>query len=139
LIQRELIIVKPDGVSRGLIGEVLRRVESKGLKITRLRMIYPRRSCMERLYDIHRGKHFYEELVSFMSSGPIVAAVVEGDEAVSVVRNLIGPTDGRKAPPGTIRGDYSLSISENVVHAADSPERADYEIQVVFSDECGEF
>ena len=139
MIQRELLIVKPDGVSRGLIGEVLKRVEKKGLKITRLRMIYPSRACIERLYDIHKGKPFYEGLVEFMSSGPIVAAVVEGDEAVSVVRTLIGPTDGRKAPPGTIRGDYALSISENVVHAADTPERAEYEISVVFSSDCGEY
>ena len=139
MIQRELLIVKPDGVSRGLIGEVLRRVEDKGLKITKLRMIYPRRECIEKLYNIHKGKPFYEGLIEFMSSGPIVAALVEGDEAVSVVRNLIGPTDGRKAPSGTIRGDYSLSISENVVHAADSAERAEYEINVVFSSDCGEF
>lgn len=139
MIQRELLIVKPDGVSRGLIGEVLKRIEEKGLKITRLRMIYPSKACIERLYDIHKGKPFYEGLVEFMSSGPIVAAVVEGDEAVSVVRTLIGPTDGRKAPPGTIRGDYALSISENVVHAADTPERAEYEISVVFSSDCGEY
>jgi len=139
LIERELLIIKPDGVSRGLIGDVLKRIEEKGLKITKLRMIYPSKPCIERLYDIHKGKPFYDGLVEFMSSGPIVAAIVEGDEAVSVVRTLIGPTDGRKAPPGTIRGDYALSISENVVHAADSPERAEYEINVVFSDDCGEF
>ncbi len=137
--QRTLLIVKPDGVSRGLIGEVIRRVEQKGLHIVRLRMIYPRRKCMEKLYDIHKGKSFFEDLVSFMSSGPIVAMVVEGDEAVRVVRSLIGPTDGRKAPPGTIRGDYAISISRNVVHAADSLERAEYEIEVVFSEECGDF
>lgn len=137
--QRELVIVKPDGVRRGLIGEVIRRLEAKGLKIVKLRMIYATRACMERLYDIHKGKPFFEDLVTFMSSGPIVAMIVEGDEAVSVVRNLIGPTDGRKAPPGTIRGDYALSIQENIVHAADSPERAEYEISVVFSSDCGEF
>jgi nucleoside-diphosphate kinase len=137
--QRTLLIVKPDGVSRGLVGEVIRRVEQKGLHVVRLRMIYPRRECMEKLYDIHKGKGFYEDLVSFMSSGPIVAMVIEGDEAVKVVRYLIGPTDGREAPPGTIRGDYALSISKNVVHAADSLERAEYEIGVVFSEECGDF
>ncbi len=137
--ERTLLIIKPDGVSRGLVGEVLRRVEAKGLKIVKLRMIYPKRKCIEELYDIHRGKPFYEGLVSFMSSGPIVAAIIEGDKAVSVLRKLIGPTDGREAPPGTIRGDFALSIQKNVVHAADSPERAEYEISVVFSPECGEF
>ncbi len=137
MIQRTLLIIKPDGVSRGLIGEVLKRVEAKGLRITRLRMIYPTRECIERLYDIHKGKAFYESLVKFMSSGPIVAAVIEGEEAVKVVRNLIGPTDGREAPPGTIRGDFSLSIQENIVHAADSLERAEYEIGVVFAPDCG--
>ncbi len=137
--QRELVIVKPDGVRRGLIGEVIRRLEAKGLKIVKLRMIYATRACMERLYDIHKGKPFFEDLVTFMSSGPIVAMIVEGDEAISVVRNLIGPTDGRKASTGTIRGDYALSIQENIVHAADSPERAEYEISVVFSPDCGEF
>ncbi len=133
------MIIKPDGVRRGLIGEVIRRLEAKGLQIIKLRMIYARRECMEKLYDIHKGKHFFNSLVEFMTSGPIVAMVVKGDEAVDVVRRLIGPTDGRKAPPGTIRGDYALAIQENIVHAADSPERAKYEISVVFSDECGEY
>ncbi len=139
MTERTLLIVKPDGVSRGLVGEVVSRVERKGLKIVKLRMIYPKRECIERLYDIHKGKDFYGDLVSFMSSGPIVAMVVEGEEAVSVVRTLIGPTDGRKAPPGTIRGDFALSISHNVVHAADSTERAQYEISVIFSEDCGDY
>ncbi|MCD6085295.1 MAG: nucleoside-diphosphate kinase [Desulfurococcales archaeon] len=134
--QKTLLIVKPDGVRRRLVGEVLRRIEAKGLHIVKLKMLRLRRECAERLYDIHRGKEFFEDLVSFMTSGPIVAAIVEGDDAVNVVRNLIGPTDGRKAPPGTIRGDYALSIKENIVHAADSAERAEYEISVVFSVEC---
>lgn len=139
MLERTIVIVKPDGVKRGLIGEVIRRIENKDLKITRLRMIYPSTECIEQLYDIHKGKSFYEDLVRFMSSGPIVAMVVEGDEAIKVVRNLIGPTDGREAPPGTIRGDYALSIRENIVHAADSVERAEYEIKVVFSENCGSF
>ncbi len=138
VMQRELVIVKPDGVRRGLIGEVIRRLEAKGLKIIKMRMIYATRACMDKLYDIHRGKHFFNDLIEFMTSGPIVAMIVEGDEAVNVVRRLIGPTDGRKAPPGTIRGDYALAIQENVVHAADSPERAEYEASVVFDENCGE-
>ena len=137
--ERTLLIVKPDGVKRGLIGEVIRRVERKGLKIVKLRMIYPRKECIERLYDIHRGKHFFNDLVSFMSSGPVVAMIIEGDKAISVVRKLIGQTDGREAAPGTIRGDYALSIQENVVHAADSPERFEYESSVIFGEDCGDF
>lgn len=139
MIERTILIVKPDGVKRGLIGEVVKRVENKGLKITRMRMIYPTIECIEKLYDIHKGKPFYEDLLKFMSSGPVVAIVVEGDDAVKVVRRLIGDTDGREAVPGTIRGDYSLSVRENIVHAADSADRARYEIDVIFSDSCGYF
>ncbi|MCC6046709.1 MAG: nucleoside-diphosphate kinase [Desulfurococcaceae archaeon] len=132
----ELLLIKPDGVRRGLIGEVLRRVEMKGLRIVALKMLKLKRDCAEALYDIHRGKSFYQGLIDFMTSGPVVAVLVEGDGAVEVVRNLIGPTDGRRAPPGTIRGDYSISILENVVHAADSRERAIYEARVVFDPQC---
>lgn len=139
MLERTIVIVKPDGVKRGLIGEVIKRIENKNLKITRLRMIYPSIECIEQLYDVHRGKPFYKDLVTFMASGPIVAMIVEGDEAVKVIRNLIGPTDGREASPGTIRGDYAISIRENIVHAADSVERAEYEIKVVFSETCGSF
>jgi len=136
--ERTLLIIKPDGVEKGLIGEVLRRIENKGLKITALRMLKLSRTCAERLYDVHKGKSFYESLISFMTSGPIVAAIIEGESAVEVLRTLIGPTDGRKAPPGTIRGDFSLSIQNNIVHAADSVNRAEYEINVVFSGNCEE-
>ncbi|MCX8184309.1 MAG: nucleoside-diphosphate kinase [Sulfolobales archaeon] len=134
--KKELILIKPDGVRRGLIGEVVRRLEMKGFKIVKLKMLQLTRECAEKLYDVHRGKSFYEELVRFMSSGPIVAILVEGDESVEVVRTMIGPTDGRKAPPGTIRGDYSNSVLENIVHAADSEERALYEASLVFDSEC---
>ncbi len=132
----EFLLVKPDGVRRGLVGEVLRRIEMKGLRIVALKMLKLKRDCAEAIYDVHRGKNFYQNLVDFMASGPVVAVLVEGNGAVEVVRNLIGPTDGRKAPPGTIRGDYSTSILENVVHAADSQERAIYEARVVFDPQC---
>jgi len=132
MVERTLLLIKPDGVSRGLVGEILSRFERKGLRIRALKMVRLTNEQAEKLYDIHRGKHFFTDLVRFMTSGPIVAAVLEGEDAVSVVRLLVGPTDGRKAPPGTIRGDYSLSIAENVVHAADSLERANYEITVIF-------
>jgi len=132
MVERTLLLIKPDGVSRGLVGEILSRFERKGLRIRALKMVRLTNEQAEKLYDVHRGKHFFADLVKFMTSGPIVAAVLEGEDAVSVVRLLVGPTDGRKAPPGTIRGDYSLSIAENVVHAADSLERANYEITVIF-------
>lgn len=134
--RKELIIIKPDGVKRGLVGEVIRRLEMKGFRILKLKMLKLSRDCAEKLYDVHRGKSFYEDLVAFMTSGPVVALLIEGEEAVEVVRTMIGPTDGRKAPPGTIRGDYSTSVLENIVHAADSEERAHYEASVVFSPVC---
>ncbi len=132
----EFLLIKPDGVRRGLIGEVIRRLEAKGLRIVGLKMLRLTRECAERLYDVHRGKSFYEGLVEFMSSGPVVAVLVEGDGAVEVVRTMIGPTDGRRAPPGTIRGDYSTSVLENIVHAADSEERAKYEAGIAFDPSC---
>ncbi len=134
-MQRTFVMIKPDGVRRGLIGEIIARFERKGLKIKALKMKKLTREEAERLYDVHKGKPFFEELIEFVTSAPVVGMIVEGDEAVEVVRLMIGPTDGRKAPPGTIRGDYALSIGENVIHASDSPERAEYEISVFFSKE----
>ncbi len=134
-VQRTFVMIKPDGVRRGLIGEIIARFERKGLKIKALKMKRLSREEAERLYDVHKGKPFFEELIEFVTSAPVVGMVLEGDEAVSVVRLMVGATDGRKAQPGTIRGDYALSIGENVIHASDSPERAEYEIKVFFRDE----
>lgn len=134
-VERTIVIVKPDGVRRGLIGEVVSRFERKGFKIKALKMIRLTKERAMKLYDIHAGKPFFEDLINYMTSSPVVAMVLEGSDAVNVVRLMIGQTDGRRASPGTIRGDYSLSISENIVHAADSPERAEYEIGVIFSDD----
>lgn len=134
-VERTLVLVKPDGVKRGLIGEIISRFERKGLKIKALKMLWFTREQAEEFYSVHREKPFFESLIEFMTSGPIVAMVLEGDMAVSVVRRIIGPTDGREAPPGTIRGDFSLSKSQNVVHASDSPESAEREIKVIFKDE----
>lgn len=134
-IERTLVLIKPDGVKRGLIGQVISRLENKGLRIIGIKMMRMNRETAEKLYDVHRGKDFYEPLIDFLLSGPVVAIVVEGYSAVEVVRNLIGPTNGVKAPPGTIRGDYALSIRENIVHASDSQVRADYEIKLFFRDE----
>ncbi|RLG85872.1 MAG: nucleoside-diphosphate kinase [Thermoprotei archaeon] len=134
-MQRTLVIIKPDAVERGLIGEIIARFEKKGFRIRGLKMIRLNRELAEKLYDIHRGKPFFEELIKFIMSGPIVAMILEGSSAIEVVRNMIGPTDGRKAPPGTIRGDYSLDIKMNIIHAADSLERAKYEISLLFKED----
>jgi len=134
-LERTVVIIKPDGVRRGLVGEILSRFEKKGFKIRALKMIRLSREQAEKLYDIHFGKSFFNDLVNYMTSGPVVAVILEGDNAVNAVRLMIGPTDGSKAPPGTIRGDYSLSIRENVIHASDSIERVEHEISVIFKPE----
>ena len=134
-VEKTLVLVKPDGVRRGLIGEVISRFERKGLKIRALKMLWMTREQAEEFYSVHRDKPVFGELVEFITSGPIVAMVLEGDSAISVVRLMIGSTDGRKAQPGTIRGDFALSIQDNVVHASDSPESFEREFRVVFSDE----
>jgi len=133
-IERTLVLVKPDGVARRLIGEVIGRIERKGLKIVALKMMVLERERAERHYAVHKGKPFYEPLLRFITSGPVVAMVVEGESAIEVVRNLMGPTSGLKAPPGSIRGDFSLSIQYNIVHGSDSPESARYEIPIFFED-----
>ena len=135
VVQKTLVLVKPDGVKRGLIGEIIKRFENKGLKIRALKMLWMTREQAENFYSVHKNKLFFNDLVQFITSGPIVAMVLEGDEAISVVRIMIGSTDGRKAQPGTIRGDFALSIQDNVVHASDSPESFEREFKVVFREE----
>ncbi|MEB3779031.1 MAG: nucleoside-diphosphate kinase [Desulfurococcales archaeon] len=134
-VEKTLVLVKPDGVSRGLVGEVISRFERKGFRIKALKMLRMTREQAEEFYSVHRGKHFYNDLVDFITSGPIVAMILEGDSAIEVVRLMIGATDGRKAAPGTIRGDYSLSIQNNIVHASDSRESYEREVKVVFKPE----
>ncbi|TDA35516.1 nucleoside-diphosphate kinase [Candidatus Nezhaarchaeota archaeon WYZ-LMO8] len=134
-IERTLIIVKPGAVVRGLVGEVLSRLERKGLKIVGLKMMKMTREKAEELYSVHKGKHFYEELINYITSAPVVIGVVEGDDAIHVVRRMIGPTNPKEAPPGTIRGDYGLSITQNIIHASDSKESADREIKIFFDEE----
>ena len=132
MTERTLVLVKPDAVRRGLVGEVLRRFERKGLQLLALELRHLDRATAERHYAEHEGKPFYPPLIDFITSGPLVAAVVAGDQAVSVVRALVGATDGRAAAAGTIRGDFSLSNRENLVHASDSPESAEREIATFF-------
>jgi len=133
--ERTFFMIKPDGYERRLVGEIISRIERKGLRIAGMKLKRLSREEAERLYTIHKGKPFFEELVGFVTRGPVVLMVIEGDSAISVVRNLLGPTDGRKAPPGTIRGDYALSVSENIAHASDNPEAAKYEISLFFDEE----
>jgi nucleoside-diphosphate kinase len=127
-----LLIVKPDAVRRGLVGEVLRRVETKGLRIAELRMCRIDRSLAERQYDEHRDKPFFDELVEFITSGPVVVARVEGEQAVGVLRTLMGATDPAAAPPGTIRGDLGTVMTENLVHGSDSLSSAQRELALFF-------
>ncbi|RLF11457.1 MAG: nucleoside-diphosphate kinase [Thermoprotei archaeon] len=133
-MERTLLLVKPDGVVRGLIGEVIRRVEAKGLKIAGLKLKWLSKEEAEELYSVHKGKAFFNDLVSHITSSPVVAMVVEGEKAIEVVRRLIGSTDPKSSPPGTIRGDLGLSLTKNVVHASDSLESAQREIKVFFKD-----
>jgi nucleoside-diphosphate kinase len=127
-----LVIVKPDAVRRGYVGEILRRIEAKGLRITDLRMMRIDEDLAGRHYDEHREKPFFGELVGFITSGDVVVARVVGEQAVSVVRTLMGPTDPATAPPGTIRGDFATVITENMVHGSDSPESAKRELDLFF-------
>ncbi len=133
-VESTLLIVKPDGVRRRLVGEVLRRVEAKGLGIDQLRMATIERSTAEEHYGEHREKPFFGELVDFITSGPVVLAKVSGERAISVWRTLMGPTDPADAPPGTIRGDFATVITENVVHGSDSAESAARELKLFFPD-----
>jgi len=134
--EKTLILVKPDGVRRQLIGEVINRVEAKGYLITSLRMMQADRALLERHYEEHKGKPFFEPLVEFMMSGPIVAMVAEGNRVIEGFRSLAGVTDPTVAAPGTIRGDLArdqgTKVVQNIVHGSDSPESATREIEIFF-------
>ena len=133
-IERSLVLVKPDAVRRGLLGEVLSRFERKGLVIEALELRTMDAALADQHYADHVEKAFYPPLKEFMTSGPLAAVVLTGDEVIEVVRAMIGSTDGRKAAAGTIRGDLSLSNRENLVHASDSPESAKRELALWFPD-----
>ena len=133
-MERTLVLIKPDAVRRGLVGEVIGRLERKGLSIEALELRRMDPDLADRHYAEHVEKAFYPSLAAFMTDGPLVAMIVAGDTAIEVVRGLVGATDGRKAAPGTIRGDLSLSNRENLVHAADSADSAKREIALWFPD-----
>lgn len=131
-MQKTLILLKPDAVERGLIGEILKRFEQKGLLIREMRMLRFTPELARKHYAEHVDKPFFPGLVEYIMSGPVVAAILEGPEAVSVVRLIVGSTDGIKAEAGTIRGDYSLSKQRNLVHASDGEASAEREIEIFF-------
>jgi nucleoside-diphosphate kinase len=131
-METTLVLVKPDGVQRGLVGRILARFEEKGLAIVGLQMVRAPRSLLEAHYADHKGKGFYEGLLAFMSSGPVVAIAVRGLGAVAVVRKMMGKTNGAESEPGTIRGDWGMSRSFNLVHGSDGPEAAAKELGLWF-------
>jgi len=131
-IEQTLSLIKPDGVSRGLIGEVIGRFENAGLKIRALKMVHLTLEQARAFYAVHQERPFYESLTDFMSSGPIVAMILEGDNAIQKNRDLMGATDYRQAAPGTIRADFARDIEANIVHGSDGPETARTEIAFFF-------
>ncbi len=135
--ERTLILVKPDGVRRGLVGEVISRIETKGYVITSMRMLNADRSILEKHYEEHNGKPFFEPLLEFMSSGPIVAMIAEGERVIEGFRTMAGVTDPTVAAPGSIRGDLArdqgTKVVQNIVHGSDSVESAEREIKIFFS------
>ena len=131
-MQKTLILLKPDAIQRRLIGAILARFEQKGLRIAGLKIVQPDRALAEKHYAVHAGKPFYESLLTFLTSGPTVAVVLEGREAIAVTRSMMGLTDGAKAPPGTIRGDFAMSVQNNLIHGSDSAENAVVEIDLWF-------
>lgn len=130
--QRTFLMVKPDGVARGLVGEVISRFERKGLMLDKMRLLTIDEGLASRHYAEHTEKPFFDELVAFITSGPVVAMEWSGRSAISVARTLMGPTDPAEAPPGTIRGDFGLAITNNIVHGSDSLASADRELELFF-------
>ena len=131
-MERTLVLAKPDAVQRGLAGTIIARLEARGLKVVAIKLIQIDRSMAERHYEAHVGKPFFDGLVQFITSSPVVAMVLESNRAIEIVRQTMGDTDPAKATPGTIRGDLALDIGRNLVHGSDSPEAAQREIALFF-------
>ena len=134
-MERTLVVLKPDALQRKLVGEIIGRLERRGLKLTAMRLLMVSDEMAKQMYSVHEGKDFYEPLVKFITSSPIMAMVIEGVGVIEVVRSMIGPTFGPDAPAGTIRGDLGLSRRYNLIHGSDSPESASREIPIFFRDE----
>ena len=133
-MERSLVLIKPDAVERNISGAIISRFESQGLEMVALKMLHMDRALAERHYAVHKDKHFFEGLVEYITSGPIVALVLEGEDAVTRIREVMGATDPAKAGEGTIRKDYGLDVERNSTHGSDSVENADKEIKLFFSD-----
>jgi nucleoside-diphosphate kinase len=131
-MERSLVLIKPDAMERGLAGLIIGRIQREGLKLTGMRMLHMNKALAERHYAVHKGKTFFNELVEYIISTPIVAAVFEGEGAVERIRKLMGATDPAKAGPSTIRKDYGVDVMRNATHASDSPENAEKEITIFF-------
>jgi nucleoside-diphosphate kinase len=132
-MEKTLSIVKPDGIRKNVIGEVIKRFELQGLRIAALRMLRLSQDEAKRFYTVHKERPFYESLTSFMSEGPIVVMVIEGEQAITKVREIMGATNPKDAKPGTIRSDFASDVEHNIVHGSDSKESASYEIPFFFS------
>jgi nucleoside-diphosphate kinase len=132
---RTFFMIKPDGVQKGLVGDVLQRVEQKGFKIVAMKMLSISNEMAQEHYNEHISKPFFDDLVGFITSGPVVAMVVEGENAVEGIRTMMGKTDPKASAPGTIRGDFGIHLSRNVVHGSDSPSSAEREISIFFRSE----
>ena len=132
-MERSLVLVKPDAVQRALAGQIISRLESKGLKIVAMKMLHMERDLAQRHYAVHKGKVFFDDLVNFITSSPLIAIVFQGDNAVQIIRQMMGETDPAKAPSGTIRGDFGVDVGHNLVHGSDSPDNASKEINLFFS------
>lgn len=132
-MERTLSIVKPDGVSKNLIGEVIKRFESRKLRVVALKMVKLSKAEAQGFYAVHRERPFFSSLTDFMSSGPCVVMVLQGENAISTVREIMGATDPAKAAPGTIRRDFASNVERNIVHGSDSPESASFEINYFFN------
>jgi nucleoside-diphosphate kinase len=134
-MERSLVLIKPDAIQRGLAGTIIARLESQGLKLVAIKMLHLDKALARRHYAIHRDKPFFEGLVDYISSAPIIAIIFEGKRAVEVIRETMGPTDPVKAEDGTIRGDFGLDIGRNTIHGSDSIETAEEEIKLFFAEE----
>ena len=133
--ERTLLLIKPDSVHRGLMGKIISRYEDKGMNIAAMKLIWMKKEQAEELYAPHKGKSFYEPTVKYMTSSPIVAVVIEGYDAINIVRKVNGVTRSNEAAPGTIRGDFGQKVNRNCVHGSDSPENAEREIAIFFREE----
>ena len=134
-MERTLVIIKPDAVQRGLIGEIITRFERRGLRLAGMKLIHIDESLAQRHYAIHKGKPFYEPLIRYITSGPVVVMVLEGNDAINIARRTMGATKPAEAAPGTIRADFGLEIGRNLVHGSDGPETAAFEVPLFFTED----